>query len=107
MVFFYCPDGFPTVEPTLVPPAGKSLIYLKGLLMSQNSILYFPIQNATNTFSIFIVAYLPYLNLNDTGVESSFLPQLDDGISEQIDILEGLPFGNGHPIAVWVNIYCI
>lgn len=47
-------------------------------------------------------AYLPYLNLSDTGVESVQLPQLDDGISGQIDIEDGLPFGNYHPIAVWV-----
>ena len=47
-------------------------------------------------------AYLPYLNLTDTGVDSVQLPPLDDGISGQIVIEEGLPFGTYHPIAVWV-----
>ena len=47
-------------------------------------------------------AYLAYLNLSNTGVDSIQLPQLDDGISGQIDIEDGLPFGNYHPIAIWV-----
>ncbi|CAI8033001.1 Low-density lipoprotein receptor-related protein 6, partial [Geodia barretti] len=46
--------------------------------------------------------YLPYLDLSDTGVESIQLPQLDDGISEQIVIPDGIPFGNSHPLAVWI-----
>ena len=40
--------------------------------------------------------------MTNTGIESIQLPQLDDGISEQIDITAGLPFGTSHPIAVWV-----
>ena len=31
------------------------------------------------------------------------LPPLDDGLSEKIDIQDGLPFGDSHPIAVWVR----
>ena len=50
-------------------------------------------------------AYLPYLNLSNTGVDSVQLPQLDDGLSGQIDIPDGLPFGSSHPIAVWVRHY--
>ena len=56
----------------------------------------------TFCYVLVIPDYLPYLDLSNTGVESIQLPALDDGISEQIDIVDGLPFGTNHPIAVWV-----
>ena len=79
----------------------------KLLSMSEYSVFSVYYYNHNDYYSLNSPAYLEYLDLSSTGVESVQLPPLDDGLSEQIDILDGLPFGDGHPVAVWVRLFCI
>ena len=49
--------------------------------------------------------YLPFVLLGTTdAVETVYLPKFDDGVSVQISIPTGFPFGNSNQSSVYVSI---